>query len=152
MLQRQSKVRHIVVDSLYINFHDMPADAAHKVLDQIADELKEGRPWHDVYWKYMEQYEYAYEEKLGDGSVIKGKRTKICNLGDFVLAENGNPLISFREDWMPKEHIKALFELKVGDILIRFDKEDLSRFPTLSEKQTGERYVLHRVREVYSGK
>ena len=52
---------------------------------------------------------------------------------------------------MPKKHVKKLFTSKVGDILIMFDKEDLSHFPDLSEKETGERYVLHRAREVYSG-
>jgi hypothetical protein len=151
MLRRQSKARHIVVDSLYITFADMSPDSARKVLDDISRELREGKPWHDVYWKFMEKHEYPYEYKSGDGTIIKGTRSKIGNLGDFLLAANHNPLFSFREDSMPKKHVKKLFGSKVGDILILFDKEDLSSFPTLSEKQTGERYVLHRVREVYGG-
>lgn len=152
MLKKQSKVRQIVVDSLYISFADMPPDSARKVLDEISLELREGKPWHDVYWKFMEKYECPYEDKLSDGTIIKGNRSKIGNLGDFVLPANRNALFSYREDWMPKNHLKKLFAAKAGDILILFDKEDLSRFPELSEKQTGERYVLHRVREVYSGK
>jgi hypothetical protein len=153
LLKKQSEVRHIVVDSLYISFSEMPRDNARKVLDQISVELREGKPWHDVYWKYMEKYEHPYEQKLSNGTLIKGNRSYIGNLGDFVLPANGNPLLSYREEWMPKKHAEKLFTAKVGEILILFDKEDLSRFGVIpDEKDTGERYVLHRVREVYSGK
>jgi hypothetical protein len=100
----------------------------------------------------MERYEYPYEDRLSDGTIIRGKRSKIGNLGDFVLPANGSPLVSFMTDWMPKAHIRKLFEATAGDILILFDKEDLSSFPDLKDKETGERYVLHRVREVYDGK
>jgi hypothetical protein len=151
-LKKQSRVRQIVVDSLYISFADMPPEAARKVLDEISLELRQGKPWHDVYWQFMQRHEYPYEEKLRDGTVIKGNRTKIGNLGDFFLPENGNTLFSYREDWLPKNHCKKLFAASAGEILILFDKEDLSRFPELSASQTGERYVLYQVREVYSGK
>jgi len=151
MLERQSKVRHIAVDSLYITFADMAPDAARKVLGEISVELREGKPWHDVYWKYMEKYESPYEDKALDGTIIRGTRSKIGNLGDFVLAANHNPLFSFRQDWMPKKHVEKLFAAKAGDIVILSDKEDLSNFPSRSETQTGQRFVLHRVREVYSG-
>jgi hypothetical protein len=151
MLAKQSKVKHVVVDSLYITFADMAPDSARKVLNEIKDELQSGKPWHDVYWKFMETYECPYEEKFSDGTVIKGKRSKIGNLGDFVLPANGNPLFSYREDWMPKGHVKTLFGANVRDILILFDKEDLTRFQGLSAKETGERYVLYQVREIYGG-
>lgn len=151
-LKKQSKVKHIVVDSLYITFADMSPDAAKKVLNEIKSELQSGKPWHNVYWKFMERYECPYEEKFTDGTVIKGTRSKIGNLGDFLLPANGNPLFSYREDWMPKQHISKLFAAKAGDILILGDKEDLSRFPDLRDKETGERYVLYQIREVYSGK
>ena len=151
-LKKQSKVKHIVVDSLYITFEDMTPDVSKKVLDEIKGELLQGKRWHDVYWKFMERYECPYEKKFTDGTVVKGTRSKIGNLGDFVLPANGNPLFSYREDWMPKQHISKLFAAKTGDILILFDKEDLSRFPDLKDKETGERYVLYQIREVYNGK
>jgi|GEM_PF-7010067 hypothetical protein len=150
-LKKQSTVRQIVVDSLYITFADMPPLEARKVLDEISLELRQEKPWHDVYWRFLEKYESPYEEKLSDGTIIKGKRTKIGNLGDFVLPANRNQLFSYREDWMPKKHINQLFSANTGDILILFDKEDLSRFPEISRKQTDERYILYRVREVFSG-
>jgi hypothetical protein len=151
-LKKQSKLKHVVVDSLYITFADMAPESARKVLGEIEVELRSGKPWHDVYWKFMERYEYPYEDKLSDGTIIRGERTKIGNLGDFVLPANRSPLVSFRADWMPKAHVRKVFAAKAGDILILFDKEDLSRFPDLKDKETGERYVLHRVREVYSGR
>ena len=151
-VQKQAAVKHIVVDSLYITYPDMAPDSAKKVLDQIAAELRTGKAWHDVYRKFMEAYACSYEYKFIDGTTIKGNRSKIGNLGDFVLPANRNPLFSFREEWMPREHIKKLFAAKAGDILILFDKEDLSNFPDLREKETGERFVLYKVREVYSGK
>jgi hypothetical protein len=151
MLAKQAKVKHVVVDSLYITFADMAPDTAGKVLSAIKDELRSGKRWHDVYWRFMETYECPYEEKFSDGTVNKGKRSKIGNLGDFVLPANGNPLFSYRKDWMPKGHIKTLLGASVGDILILFDKEDLSRFQGLSEKETGERFILYQVREIYGG-
>jgi|GraSoiStandDraft_4_1057263.scaffolds.fasta_scaffold274007_2 hypothetical protein len=151
-LTKQSKVKHIVVDSLYITFADMPPADAGKVLEDIRSELQNGKKWHDVYWKFMEQYEFPYEQKLTDGTVIKGKRTRVGNLGDFILAANNNPLFTYREEWMPKAHVKRLFAANVGDVLILWDKEDLSRFPDLKGKETGERQVLYQVREVYRGK
>jgi hypothetical protein len=151
-LKRQSRVRQIVVDSLYISSADMPPEAGRKILDEISLELRQGKPWHDVYWQFMERHEYPYEEKLSDGTVIKGNRTRIGNLGDFFLPENGNTLFSYREEWFPKKHRKQLFAANAGEILILFDKENLSPFPELSAKQTGERYVLYQVREVYFGK
>ena len=151
-LKKQSKLKHIVVDSLYITIADMAPELAKKILGEIEVELQGGKPWHDVYWKYMERYECPYEDKSIDGTIIKGKRSKIGNLGDFVLPANRSPLVSFRTDWMPKAHVRKLFAAHAGDILILFDKEDLSSFPDLKDKETGERYVLHRVREVYSGK
>ena len=60
MLKKQSKVRHIVVDSLYITFADMAPDSARKVLNEMSLELREGKAWHDVYWKFLEKYEYTY--------------------------------------------------------------------------------------------
>lgn len=152
MLVKQSRVKHIVIDSLYIPFANMAPTAAWTTLDAISSELQEGKPWHDVYWKFMERYETPYEDKISDGTIIKGNRSKIGNLGDFVLPANRHPMFSFREDWMPKSHLKKLFAAKAGDILILFDKEDLSQFPDLAESETGERYVLHQVREVYSGR
>jgi len=141
ILEKQSKVRHIVVDSIYIKFADLAPDAALKALNDLSRELQEGKPWHDVYWKSLEQYQ-------SDGKTGVG----ICNLGDFVLPANGDPMFSFREHWMPKSHLKKLLAAKAGDTLILFDKEDLSSFPDLFKSETGERYVLHRVREVYSGR
>lgn len=151
MLEKQSRVRHIVVDSLYITFADMTPTDARTTLNEISRELQDGKPWHDVYWKFMEKYEAPYEDKTSDGMNFKGNRSKIGNLGDFVLPANKHPMFSFREDWMPKSHIKKLFAAKAGDILILFDKEDLSRFPQLAKSETGERYVLYCVRETYSG-
>jgi len=151
VLEEQSRVRHIVVDSLYIRFADMAPSAARRTLDEISRDLQEGKPWHDVYRKFHAKYETSYKYKTIDGKIIKGKRSKIGNLGDFVLPVNGHPMFSYRKDLMPKSHVKKLLAAKAGDILILFDKEDLSRYPTLAAKQTGERYVLHRVREVYRG-
>jgi hypothetical protein len=151
MIKKQSKVRHIVVDSLYITFADMVPDSARKVLNEISLEFQAGKPWHDVYLKFAEKYECPYEDRSVNGTINMGTRTKIGNLGDFVLPANRNALFSYRESLMPKEHIKKLFAVHLGDILILYDKEDLSRYPELAEKETGERYVLHRVREVYNG-
>jgi hypothetical protein len=152
MLEKQSRVRHIVVDSLYISLADMVPTAARTTLDGISRELREGKPWHEVYWNFMEKYETSYEDKTSDGTIIKGNRSKIGNLGDFVLPVNRNPMFSFREDWMPRSHLKKLLAANEGEILVLFDIEDLSRFPDLAASQTGERYVLHRVREVYGGR
>jgi hypothetical protein len=151
-LKKQSKLKHVVVDSLYITFADMAPESAKMVLGEIARELRSGRPWHDVYWEFMERYECPYEDKSIDGTIIRGKRSKIGNLGDFVLPANRSPLVSFRADWMLKAHVRKLIAANAGDILVLFDKEDLSSFPDLKDKETGERYVLHRVREVYSGR
>jgi hypothetical protein len=148
-LWKQAKVRHVVVDSLYITFSDMSPGSAKEVLNEIAAELRRGKSWHDVYWKFMEAYEGPSEYKFSDGTTVKGKRSKIGNLGDFVLPANGSALFSFRKEWMPKEHARKLLSANAGDILVLFDKEDLSRFPDLRDRETGERYVLHRVREVY---
>lgn len=152
MLKKQSRVRQVVVDSLYISFADMTPEAARKVLEEISLELRQGKPWGDVYRQFMKRYECPYEQRLSIGTVIKGIRTKIGNLGDFFLSENGNTLFSYREDWLPKNHHKNLFAANVGEIIILFDKEDLSRFPELSAKETGERYVMYHIREVYAGK
>jgi len=151
VLEEQSRVRHIVVDSLYITFADMAPAAAHRTLDEISRELQNGKPWQDVHWKFHAKYKTTYKHKTLDGKIIKGKRSRIGNLGNFVLPSNRNPMFSYRENWMPKAHVTKLFAAKAGDILILFDKEDLSPFPDLAKSQTGERYVLHRVREVYSG-
>jgi hypothetical protein len=111
----------------------MQAEAARKVLEEISLELRQGKPWHDVYWKFMKRHEYP-----------SGNRTKIGNLGDFFLPENGNTLVSYREDWFPKNHRKELFAESAGEILILFDKEDLRHFPELSAKETGERYLARK--------
>ncbi len=151
ILKNQSKVRHIVVDSLRIDFADMAPDSARKVLDEISRELRDGEAWHDVYWKFMKKYEYSYEDKLSGGTIHNSVRTKIGNLGDFFLPEDRNALFSFREQWMPNDHIKTLFMAKAGDILILFEKEDMSRYSGSIKRRSGESFVLHRVREVYTG-
>jgi hypothetical protein len=129
----------------------MAPDAAKKVLNQIAAELRTGKAWHSVYQKFADTYEYPWQETQSDGTIAKGTRTKLGNLGDFVLPANGNPLFSSRASWMPKGHLKKLFQAKAGDILILFDKEDMSIHGDLSQKETGKRLVLHKIREVYNG-
>jgi hypothetical protein len=146
-LKAQVGVKHVVVDSLWIDFADMSPSSAKDVLNQIKEELAQGKSFHNVYWKYLEKYEYPVTEKFGDGTSIKMTRTMIGNLGDFVLPLNKNPLFSYRESYMPKEHLTEIFGSKIGDILILFDKQDLRDYPL--RKGTGERYVLHRIREVY---
>src|SRR5579859_6704077 len=149
LLKKQSKERHMIVDSLYISFADMPSDSARKVLDEISVDLRAGKPWHDVYWRFMEKYESPNEDKLG--AIIPGTRSKIGNLGDFLLTANHNALFLYREDWLPKQHFEKILTSNTGDIVILYDKEDLSRFPDLAETQSGERYVLYHVREVFDG-
>ncbi len=149
---KQSKVRHMVLDSLYISYSDMPPAEGRKVLEQIKDELQRGGNWQEIYRKFADRYEVPYEQELSGGARIKGTRTKIGNLGDFLLAENGSPLVAYREEWMPKTHIPELFKAGRDAMLILFDKEDLSRFADMPKEDTGERLVLYRVREVYVGK
>jgi hypothetical protein len=146
ILKAQAAVRHIVVDSLFINYADMPPDSAMRVLTEMKAELEHGRSFEDVYMRFSTKFEYSFEEKRGDGTV-NGTRTRIGNLGDFVLPANQNILFSYREDYMPKAHISKLFEAKPGAVLILYDKMDVSQYP--ARKDNGECLVLHRVREVY---
>jgi hypothetical protein len=148
-LQAQSQVKHVAVDSLYISYADMPEKEIKQTLASIENELRHGGSWAEVYKKWSEKLEYPWLEKLDDGKVLKGTRTKLGNLGDFVIPQNNNKLFWYRENWMPKAHIGPLFSVKQGDVLVLFDKEDLSSFPTLAEKETGERLVLYQVRKVW---
>ena len=150
-LKIQSKIRHIVVDSLYISYADMPAKQIIPVLDQIEVELKSGMTWSSVYKKWADKFETPYEYKVNDGRSVIGHRTKIGNLGDFILPENRDELFSFRESWMPKEHLPKLMSAKANEILILFDKEDLTNYPDLAKKESGERYILYRIREIWAG-
>jgi hypothetical protein len=150
-LKAQARVKHVVVDSLYITYADMPPEKIKETLGAIRQELNGGTPWDKVYKSWSDKMEYPYEEKLSDGTTLKGTRTKVGNLGDFILPKNRNKLFSYREEWMPKEHLSKLFSGRTGEVLILFDKEDLSRFAGLAEKETGERYVLYRIREIWSG-
>jgi hypothetical protein len=149
-LSEQAGVKHVVVDSFYINFKDMPGEEAKRVLEEAKKEIEDGAAFETVYRKYCERSSYVKELHLADGKIAKQSLTKIGNLGDFVLPENGNALFSHRESWMPKTHVESLMNAKAGEVRIDFDKEDLSNYPDV--KGTGERYVLHHVREVYEPK
>jgi hypothetical protein len=148
-LSEQMGVKHVVVDSLYITLSDMPAEEAKRVLEEAKKKIEEGTPFQAVYQTYRERFGYVEEEDI-EGKIVKMNLTKIGNLGDFVLPENGNALFSYRESWMPITHVESLMNAKAGEARIDFDKEDLSNYPTV--KGTGERYVLHHVREVYEPK
>lgn len=78
--------------------------------------------------------------------------SRIGNLGDFILPTNENPLFSYCADRMPRHHKPRLIEAKAGDTFILFDKEYLRSYPELVNMETGERLVLHRVREVWDGR
>jgi hypothetical protein len=146
-LSEQAGVKHVVVDSFYINFKDMPGEEAKRVLEEAKKEIEDGAAFETVYRKYCERSSYVKELHLADGKIAKQSLTKIGNLGDFVLPENGNALFSYRESWMPKAHLESVFNAKQGEVRIDFDREDLSNYPDV--EGTGERYVLHFVREVY---
>ena len=152
MLASQATQKHLVVDSIYITFAQMAPQSAMKVLEEIKRELQAKKDFQAVYWEFLDKFHKpSYEVTLRDGTVLKGNKVHIGNLGEIVLSANGNKLFSHREELMPKKHIQKLFASKAGDVLILYDKEDLSNYPNLRDKETGERYVLHRVREIYAG-
>jgi hypothetical protein len=150
LLSEQMGMKHVVVDSFYINFRYMPGEEAKRVLEEAKKEIEDGTTFETVYRKYSERYSYVKELHLADGKIGKQNFTKIGSLGYIVLPENGNTLFSYFESNMPKAHIESVFNAKEGEVRIHFDNQDLSDYPSL--KGTGERYVLHHVREVYESK
>jgi hypothetical protein len=65
---------HVVVDALSIDDKSMRAKEAEAVLDRIQADLQLGKQWQSVYEAYADEYGYR-----------TGNRTKIVNLGHFVL-------------------------------------------------------------------
>jgi hypothetical protein len=150
-IKAQAAVKHVFVDSLYISFARMKQKLAAETLDQIRSDLQRGTNWDRALRFWSWKLEYKEVEPRVDGRKVTLTLSRIGNLGDFILPQNENPLFSFREDWMPRAHKQKLLAAKTGDILILFDKEDLSSYADLAEKETGERLVLHRIREVWDG-
>jgi len=146
-LSEQAGVKHVVVESFYINFKYMPGEEAKRVLEEAKQEIESGTAFETVYQKYSERYSYVKELHLAEGKIGKQTLTKIGNLGHIVLPENGNALFSYAESNMPKAHLESVFNATEGEVRIDFDTEDLSNHP--SAKGTGGRYVLHFVQEVY---
>src|SRR5580658_2242881 len=65
---------HVVVDALDISYADMAAPEALAVTTRITRDLKRGQAWNTVYTQYSKEFGYR-----------TGNRTKIGNLGHFVL-------------------------------------------------------------------
>ena len=150
-IQAQAAVKHIVVDSMYISYARMDKESAAKTLKQIRRDLLDGTNWDCALRSWSAKLEYKEDEPLLDGGKVTLTLSQIGNLGNFILPKNEDPLFSFREDLMPREHKPKLLVAQPRDILILFDKEDLSPYPTLVSKETGERLVLHRIRELWKG-
>jgi hypothetical protein len=140
LISEQASVKHVVVDSFYINFRDMPAEEANRVLEEAKKEIEGGTPFQTVFQSYTERFGYDKTLHLPDGKIAKQSLTKIGNLGDFVLPENYNTLFSYRESWMPDAHRELVLISKEGEVRIDVDKDQ------------GGRSVLHYIREVYERK
>jgi hypothetical protein len=135
----------VVVDALSIDDNDMSAQKASVVLGRIQADLALGKPWHAVYRAYASEFGYK-----------TGHRTKIGNLGHFVLFEDpslgqghyvnieggvtweGKPLPRrlARVGFFDASHLPPLLAAKQGDVI------------RLHSSIYGE-YVLYQVQEVY---
>ena len=140
--------RHVVVDGLFIQESDMPAEEATRVLDRIEADLRSGAPWNQVYTAYSAEFGYA-----------TGDTTKVGNLGSFVVFDDPalrkphryveiGGVIEYQGDelpaylasltWLPASHVQPILHARMNDILRLTDPG-------------GDGFVLYQVREVYLG-
>jgi hypothetical protein len=147
VLDRMAR-RHVVVDALDIRDSDMPAATASKVLDRIDADLKRGISWETVYRKYADEYGYK-----------TGNRTKIGNLGHFVVFPDpafgtfhyrslpGEVLFTGQDvprrlarlAYFEPSHLTPIMEAHVHDVLRLRDQDH-------------KEWVLYQVQEVYEGR
>ncbi len=144
-LRTRMQRRHVVVDGLFVDFEDMPREAAQGLFDRIEAELRHGTPWPAVYQKYSA----LYEDSTG--------RTKVGNLGDFVLFPDPGLSIVFNmtryDGYVSAEgtprprrlsHFAQVHSSHIP-VLLRAQQGAVVRRPNPSLRC----YVLYRVREVY---
>jgi hypothetical protein len=139
---------HVVVDALFIDDEDMPREQVIDVLDRIERSLQDGGRWDAVYENYADEFGYKI-----------GNRTKIGNLGHFVVfrdpqlgrghyVDNGPNTISWQGEELPRRlwrlsyfdasHLSMIVGSAPGAI-VRLHSSDYHQF------------VLYQVQEVYSG-
>jgi hypothetical protein len=125
------------VDGLFIDDRDMPRAEAGAVFAHISSDLRAGLPFNKVQKKYGNAYEYAFSEKLSDGSKVTLHRTRIGNYGDYLISEREHPARPFRDFDLPNAHVRPLLSGHTNDIIILRDEPN-------------HRNILYRVRDAYS--
>lgn len=147
-LKERMKRPHVVVDALFIDDDDMSREEVSAVFDQISADLKQGMAWPKMYELYSGQYGYN-----------TGNRTKIGNLGHFILfpdpalgtgrvIEISGGATSWEGETYPERlaaltnfdatHLPALLKANVGDVV------------QLHSESRGWA-VLYAVHEIYNG-
>lgn len=74
--ERQAK-KHVVVDGMSVDDADMSDQQRQQLFDRVERDLRSGETWSSVYRRYS--HEFGYD---------KGPRTKVGNLGAFVVFDD----------------------------------------------------------------
>ena len=122
---------HVWVDSAFIEERDMPLPDARKVLEGMAERVRRGTPFAQVYFETQDAHSYHTAE---------GPRlTRVGNFGDFVLSaakRDGEP---FRHTEVPEAHVRPLLEASPGQLLILEHRDE----------RDGPMLILYYVQGVY---
>ncbi len=151
-LLSQAQTRHVVVDGLFINRRNLSPSEVTAALAGLKQELESGSTWAATYRRWADRYSLTSTNQFYGGTTRAATRTKIGNLGDFIIPENGNPTYAFRMEWLPLAHVPILVEAKPGTICILAAESDHSLARPQESGDAGERMMLYQIREVYEGK
>jgi hypothetical protein len=123
--------RHAMVDAIFINEVDMPAQEGFATLRQMIADMQAGKSWDNVYSTYSSNLKS--EVDFGGAKVVL---SKVSRFGPVILCEQKQGDQTFVSDPLPKEHRTVLLQRAEGDLVTIHDPER-------------RRVVLYRVRELY---
>jgi len=139
---------HVVVDALDISYADMAAPEALAVTTRITRDLKRGQAWNTVYTQYSKEFGYR-----------TGNRTKIGNLGHFVLFPD--PALGLGHYDTRLGGVVQYVGVPLPRRLWSLGFFDPSHLPTLLKATRGDvitlpsdlyhEYVLYQIQEIYKG-
>jgi hypothetical protein len=148
---------YAVVNALFISYEDMTQKEALAVIARIADDLRRGAPWPEVYKRYSEEFSYPQNPKNGDS-------TKIGLLGPLVVfpdPELGSGRIATVTASSDGSQIEVWKGKPLPIRLWRIARFDPAHLSTLLKASVGDvvslpselnhEYVLYQLEESYEG-
>jgi hypothetical protein len=148
-IHRRISQPHVVVDALFVSDKDLSTQETKRTLDRVEGDLRVGTPWQTVYEKYADEFRDS-----------DGHRTKIGNLGHFVVFQDSQlgrghfiDIDKLVISWQGEELPRRLWRLRFLDAshvvsITHATTGDIFRLHSAVYHQT----VLYQVQEVYSGR